>query len=358
MSAHRTFDASRRRALLALALLVPGGGALASGVVVEALQRPSVLVRRPEQAVLLGAVAVGSKIICVGERGIILLSDDAGHSWHQASSPVSVTLTAVRFGDEKNGVVVGHGGTILTTNDAGETWSLRMDGRRAAALLQNAARSSKDPIALRDADRLVAEGPDKPFFDVLMTGASRVLAVGAYGLILASMDGGASWAPLTQRLDNPKAHHYYAIRQQGDTILIVGEAGIAFCSEDAGKTFRRLDTPYKGSYFTAELTAHREIVLAGLRGNVWRSRDLGKTWMQLSVPMPVSITSSVLMPDGMILFANQAGYLLATKGDRLVPINSTPLPPLNGLIPVGDKGLVVLTVQGPVVVNMNNSERE
>lgn len=357
MSAHRPFDASRRRALLALALLVPGGRALASGAVVEALQRPAMLTRRPEQAVLLGAVTIETKIVAVGERGLILLSEDAGRSWRQAKSPVSVTLTAVRFSDAKHGVVVGHGGTIMTSSDGGESWSVRMDGRCAASLMQEAAQASNDPAALRDAERMVADGPDKPFFDVLIDGPSNILAVGAYGMIFASADGGSTWTPWAGRLENPKGQHYYAIRRQGETILIAGEAGVAFCSEDGGKTFRRLITPYRGSYFTAELMADREMVIAGLRGNVWRSRDLGKTWSQLSVPIPASITSSVQLPDGKILFTNQAGFLLEIHGEQLAPINSTPLPPLNGVVVAADKNFVALTVQGVVLVNPNNSEK-
>lgn len=355
MRTHNTFDASRRRALLGLALLVPGGRALAAGAVAEALQRPALATRRPEQAVLLGAANPGARIVAVGERGLILVSDDAGRSWRQASSPVSVTLTALRFADARAGVAVGHGGTVLTTADGGERWAVRMDGRRAASLVVEAARAGTDPVALRNAERLVADGPDKPFFDVLVDGSSLV-AVGAYGLILASRDGGASWESWGDRLDNPRGNHYYAIRRQGDTLLIAGEAGVVFCSEDGGKRFRRIDTPYKGSFFTAELGAGREMLVAGLRGNIWKSRDLGHSWSQLAAPMPASITASLVLADGRMLLANQAGFILALDGERLAPLNATPLPPLNGVLPAGE-GLLALTLQGVMRVSLNTSDK-
>lgn len=355
MSIHRTFDASRRRALVALALLVPGGRALAAGAVAEALQRPALATRRPEQTVLLGAAAAGSRIVAVGERGLVLLSDDAGRSWRQAASPVSVTLTAVRFADARAGIAVGHGGTVLATADGGERWTVRMDGRRAAQRVLEAARAGTDAAALRNAERLVADGPDKPFFDVLMDGASLVV-VGAYGLILASNDGGASWESWGERLDNPRGNHYYAIRRQGDTLLIAGEAGGVFCSEDGGKRFRRIDTPYKGSFFTAELGAGRQMLVAGLRGNTWQSRDLGQSWSQLASPMPASITASVALPGGRVLLANQAGFILESAGDRLAPLNATPLPPLNGVLPAGE-GLLALTLQGAMRVSLNTSDK-
>ncbi len=54
-----------------------------------------------------------------GERGIVLLSDDAGVSWRQAKVPVSVSLTAVQFVDAEQGWAVGHLGVVLHTQDGG-----------------------------------------------------------------------------------------------------------------------------------------------------------------------------------------------------------------------------------------------
>ena len=73
------------------------------------------------------------RIVAVGERGLVILSDDRGASWRQVPSPVSVTLTMVRFADEQHGVAVGHGGTVLTTDDAGTTWRLPSDTELAFA---------------------------------------------------------------------------------------------------------------------------------------------------------------------------------------------------------------------------------
>ena len=65
----------------------------------------------------------GSRLVVVGERGHVLLSDDNGASWAQASVPVRVLLTAVHMRGERTGWAVGHDATILRTRDDGETWT-------------------------------------------------------------------------------------------------------------------------------------------------------------------------------------------------------------------------------------------
>lgn len=318
----------------------------------DALDRPSVRVNAPARQVLLSAAEAGPRLVAVGERGILVLSDDAGRNWRQVGLPVSVTLTAVRFADATNGVAVGHGGTVLTTADGGLTWTRRLEGRAMAQLAMGAAKAADDPLAIRNAERLVADGPDKPLLDVLVLDARRFIVVGAYGLAVATEDGGRHWTSWTGRLDNPKGLHLYAIRRAGDAIVLAGEQGLVLRSDDAGKTFRRLQTPYKGSWFTAELTSPRDIVLAGLRGNVWRSADAGHSWTQVPSPMPASITASTQRADGAVVMSNQAGFVLELKGGQLVPLNFAPLPSLNSLLAPTRGPLLALSIRGVMPVEV------
>ena len=63
-----------------------------------------------------------SRVIAVGDRGYIVLSDDNGRTWRRAKSPAAPLLTAVEFLDANNGWAVGHDSVILATADGGETW--------------------------------------------------------------------------------------------------------------------------------------------------------------------------------------------------------------------------------------------
>ena len=67
------------------------------------LQRPALMAPQSVRGALLAVALAGRRIVTVGERGIVLLSDDRGANWRQVPVPVSVSLTAVRFVNEKTG---------------------------------------------------------------------------------------------------------------------------------------------------------------------------------------------------------------------------------------------------------------
>lgn len=313
-------------------MLAAGCAATAAMPVADAPQRAALMVKAPARAVLLAAAQAGDRLVAVGERGIVALSDDGGASWRQAAVPVSVSLTSVRFADARHGVATGHGGIVLTTADGGQTWSRRLDGRQAAQIALDTARASGNAAQLAAAERLVAEGADKPFFDATLFDAQRFVVVGAYGLAFFTEDGGQRWQSWMPRLDNPKALHLHAVRRAGDTLLVAGEQGLLLHSDDAGRSFRRLASPYKGSWFTAEMPAPGEMIVAGLRGNAWRSTDGGNTWSQLAAPTPATFVASVLAKDGSLLLANQAGFVLRAQGAQLMPLNTRPVPLPSGLV--------------------------
>jgi photosystem II stability/assembly factor-like uncharacterized protein len=331
---------------LLCALAAGIAAAAAPAAVGDALDRPALVARDPSHAVLLAAAQAGVRVLAVGERGIMLGSDDAARSWRQVPTPTSVSLTSVRFADATHGWAVGHGGVVLGTADGGRSWTKKLDGRRIAQLELEAARQGGDAAALKAAERLVADGADKPLLDLLVLDAQRALVIGAYGMALATEDGGATWSSWRARLDNPKELHLYAVRRRGDSVVIAGEQGLLLLSTDAGKSFNRLTTPYKGSFFTAELLADGEMIVAGLRGNIWRSTDAGVNWTQVPSPVPVSITASAKRADGSLVFVNQAGMVLVLKDGALRPLPAGPLPPLNGVLALGDGALLALSIHG------------
>jgi len=333
----------RRSMLAALALAAPELHAAAIGA---ALDRRALDARAPSRSVLLCGALAGQRLVAVGERGLVVLSDDAGRSWRQASVPASVTLTAVRFFDARRGYAAGHGGVVLRSTDGGQSWERVLDGRTVATRMLEEARSSGDARRQQAALRLVKEGADKPFLDLLVIDDQTVVVVGAYGLALATKDAGKSWTSWDARIDNPKGSHLYSVRASGPIWLIAGEQGLVLRSEDAGATFQRVTTPYQGSFFTAELRGTRDMVVAGLRGNIWRSSDAGANWSQCQVAVPATITASVAMSDGTLLLANQAGQVLAGPPERLAPLKLPPQPPLNGLLPLAGGQLLTLSDQG------------
>ena len=326
---------------------------------IDALDRPALATNAGEHAVLLDVTMAGNRVVAVGERGLVVYSDDLGRTWRQASVPTSVSFTRVRFATPLAGWAVGHSGVVLHTSDGGRTWTRQLDGRTAAQLAVDAAqteaqhagpKNAEAQRALTDAQRLVNDGPDKPFLNLLFEDDKTGYVVGAYGLIFRTEDGGATWESWMSHVDNPRGLHIYGIAEQGNTIYLAGEQGQFLRSTDHGNKFTRVETPYKGTYFTLNLLSTGEVILGGMKGNAFRSADQGGTFTKVDVPVPVSFSSGVVLSDGTLIFANQAGMLLASqdKGASLRPLPAATLPPIAGMADVG-KGLVMTVGYGGAI---------
>lgn len=331
--------------LLALAAPVP---AAAGDATAPAITEPALISPKALGAATLAVARAGTRLVAVGERGTVLLSDDHGASWRQAAVPVRVTLTAVRFVDDKLGWAAGHQGVILHSRDGGATWVRQLDGIRAAALVAEAARDG-DERAKRQAQRFVDEGPDKPFFDIEFTDAQRGWAVGAYNLAFATSDGGASWRAIGAQLPNPGARHLYAVRASGTQLVIAGEQGLLVKSSDGGASFAALASPYKGSFFGLVAARSGTLVVHGLRGNAFRSADGGQRWEKVDTGTPVSLGAGAELPDGTLALVSQAGELLVSRDDgrRFAKAGAASQPlPTSGLVATADGRWVLATLRG------------
>lgn len=340
---------ARRRLLAAAALAAVPAVRAASDDAFAALRQPAIAVRAPDKAVLQAVAPAGERLVAVGERGVIALSDDGARRWRQARSvPTSVTLTAVRFADATQGWAVGHGGVVLATQDGGEQWTLLADGRSLAALAEQAARERPEQGALaKEAALLAADGPDKPLLDLLVADPRRLFVVGAYNLAFESSDGGRRWRAALDRMDNPKSQHLNALAARGQTWLVAGEQGLLMRSRDDGRSFRRLNSPYAGSWFTLVGTGGNEWVAAGLRGHAYRSTDDGDSWIALVGAPPASFVSAAALPDGGVLLANQAGQVFTYRtGSSLAAVSAPALPPLTQVMPLPGGDLLALTLAG------------
>jgi photosystem II stability/assembly factor-like uncharacterized protein len=307
--------------LVALPMVLPLSLAHAASVG-DALSTPAMQAPQAKSAVLLDLARAGARLVAVGERGIVLLSDDNGVNWRQAAVPVSVSLTAVQFVDDNTGWAVGHAGVVLVSHDGGEHWAVQLDGLRAAQLELASAREQQPSVSdqetatarVQTAERMVAEGADKPFLALQFVDARHGLIVGAYGLAFATDDGGATWRSLMGQIDNPMGAHLSAIARQGEHWFLAGEQGYMARSDDDGHSFAQIESPYAGSFFTLQMSDDGVLLVAGLKGNAFASSDLGKRFTPVPVPMPVSFSDAIRTEDGQLLLVNQSGALFHTSG--------------------------------------------
>jgi len=299
----------------------------------------------------------GEKTVAVGERGLILISESAGAGWRQVKSPVTVTLTGVSFSDAETVWIVGHGGVLLKSTDGGVNWGKQLDGKKIAALvLEAASQPGADPRFLDEANRLVADGPDKPLLGVQFFDKNSGLIVGAYGLILGTRDGGATWTPLQQRTENTKGAHLYAVLKSAAEIWIAGEQGSLFVSNDAGEKFKSVNSPYQGTYFgIAE--AGNNLVAFGMRGNAFYSSDRGISWNKSSIATSNSLTAGYTRKNGELVLVDDGGNVFESSDGGIsflrAPVKK--MPPLTSVIEVSDGQLLFGGARG--IANSGKQEQ-
>jgi photosystem II stability/assembly factor-like uncharacterized protein len=342
--------------LSAVYLVVAAYGASAEEGRPAVLDRPAREVLQPASTFLLGATKAGERLVAVGESGRIVLSDDQGQSWRQAKVPTSVLLTAVEFADAKVGWAVGHSGVVLRTEDGGETWSRQLDGVQVAQLIYDAASKSalhesgtSNGISVDQAERLIKDGPDKPFLALQVEDTQKVTIVGAFGYALNTIDGGKHWVSLYTQLKNPMGLHYYGVVKTVEGLLFVGEQGIVQRQITADEF--NVENPSEGTLFGILSLGNQTFIAYGLRGKVLRSLDDGKTWNSVGSGIEASIQAGAVLPDGAILLVAENGQMISSL-DRGGTFNLLPTRglPTAYVLPVSAKSLIAVGPLGPQTV--------
>lgn len=292
---------------LSASLVLAVGDVLAQGAAAEPaafVPRPAVRSPFAEHSMILDATRAGTRLVAVGERGVVLLSDDEGAHWRQAGKvPVDATLTAVSFADAREGWAVGHLGVILHSADGGETWSVQRI----------------DPVE------------DRPLFAVAFTDARNGVAVGLWSLMLRTRDGGRTWeaAELPPPPGDTRADaNLMSVFGDGEgRLFIAGERGLVLRSLDGGATWSYHPTGYRGTFWSGTALADGTLIVGGLRGSVYRSTDNGEHWQRVETGSQSSVTDLVAFDgrvhavglDGVSLDSRDGGasFAVERRADRL-----------------------------------------
>jgi len=275
------------------------------------------------KSLLLDITRAGERLVAVGDRGHVLLSDDDGRTWRQVVVPTRAMLTGVSFGDAQHGWAVGHDGVILATADGGATWGHQDPG------------SDLETI----------------YLDVFFSAPQYGLAVGAYGKCLFTMDGGKTWQPAAAIPD--EAHVNQIGPTKTDRVYLAGEAGTLLFSDDARKDWKKCEVPYEGSFFGTLLLTDGRILAYGLRGHAFVSDDAAKTWTELEMPAAVLIMAGVQLKSGVVILAGAGGNFFISKDGAKTFAHWKPADYLGGvsalletsdgaLLAVGESGVVRL----------------
>lgn len=146
----------------------------------------------------------------------------------------------------------------------------------------DAAKAASEPV------RLIRHGTaHDALYDVAFEGA-RGVAVGAFGSVLSTSDGGSSWERQTLPMSNLAL---MSVTMRGGKCIAVGQTGLAFTSDDC-KAWKRSETGTKARLLAVAVNGQGLAYAIGGFGAVLRSTDWGKTWA------PQAIDWSKITPEG------------------------------------------------------------
>lgn len=144
----------------------------------------------------------------VGSYGAVVALGEQGRTAELRAAPVHEPLFCVSFRDPSTGVIGGRGGRIFRTTDGGRSWS----SVAAAGVTENVL----DFARSRDPQRLWAVGPQ--------------------GMLLRSVDDGATWEDRSLGKDITLNGVTFIDDQEG---WVVGEFGTILHTLDGGDTWER-----------------------------------------------------------------------------------------------------------------------
>jgi photosystem II stability/assembly factor-like uncharacterized protein len=308
----------------------------------DSANKPAEIEPLVANSLLLDLAVAGTRLVAVGERGHVLLSDDQGATWRQAKAvPTRAMLTAVFFVDAQYGWAVGHDETILNSVDGGETWT----------------RSHFAPEA------------QQPLLDLWFANRVSGIAVGAYGAYFTTNDGGRNWAsakfaaPAASSDQTPKHdgevapeegelppdYHLNRIVGVGNRLYVAAEGGQLYRSDDRGASWRALPSPYEGSFFGLVPIRGEGLLAFGLRGHLFRSADAGETWTRIESGTTAMLTDGVAINDIRVVIGGLTGVLLVSgdAGETFRLTQQDDRRGVSALLP-GPAGTVVVAGEGGV----------
>lgn len=235
---------------------------------------------------LFGVALVGNSGVAVGVGGDIRESGDGGKTWKPIKSPSTQTLLGVTT-DGSKAVAVGMKGTVLL-RDAQGVWTS------------------------------VQSGTDSRLLSVAMNGAGTAVAVGAFGALIKSSDGGAHWEALTPKwadfsADGAEPNLYGVSVAVDGAVTVAGEFGVIMQSRDGGATF---ESRHKGeaTLFGLDLGKDGNGYAVGQGGSVLKTTDQGKSWTEVDIGSKVNLLSVKANADGTI-YATGMHEILAGRSD-------------------------------------------
>lgn len=293
---------------------------------------------------------------------------DGGHDYRYQGTPHDAFFSVDM--DGPSGLVVGAAGRIFSSSDAGMNWQAETSPTPLSLL--GVASAAEHAIAVGQMGVIVRRvagqwetldsGTQERLFDVDVNERGRSVAVGAFGTVLRSPDGGRNWERLQPQwadwFDDPDGRlggmfepSLYGVQVTSDgTIYVCGELSLIMRSRNGGRSWEPL---LAGTNSAQEISPTLSAIrlteqglgfAVGQEGRVLRTRDGGQSWQRLPLDSHANLLAVDVNGQGQVVVSGmRAMYVSDDAGDSWTRLRSDDF----------DRGWyseVALTPAGPVAV--------
>lgn len=315
---------------------------------------------------LQGVCFIDSNIgIAVGNYGTIIRTTDGGETWVKQTSGTTNDLNRIYFIDINNAVIVGENGTILKTNNSGATWSKQLVSTTSDFYGVNFTDDNHGTIVGGDYSEGIllttSDGgttwiqPQKYLgwlLNVSYTDTNHGVAVGAFGTIQKTTDGGSTWTEVSSGRTIDLYRISYSDEYNGSA---VGGMGTLLRTTNGGVTWTEQTSAANEQLYGVCFTDENNGTVVGSSGTVLRTTNGGAVWSKTEIGwrgfLGVSFTD---IDNGMIVGDDGSIYKTTDKGTTwtklisgtISQLRSVDYIDLNNCTSVGDDGTIIRTTNG------------
>lgn len=282
----------------------------------------------------------GTRALLGAAFGLTLGLSLAGVGPAMAEDAASSQLAVVRQGiphdalyamviNGKEGLAVGAAGKLLETKDGGATWAEGASGTEFG--LFGIALEGEHKIIVGQRGTVLVGGADGKWtpgqsgtenrlLNVGVNSSGLAIAVGEFGTILRSKDGGKTWEQrpvdwAAFRDDGYEPHIYAVDVQDNGRILIGAEFAYLITSDDGGETFQLAHKGEK-SVFAMHMLADGTGYAVGQEGLAMKTTDNGATWTELDTKSNANLFGVWASSQGEIVATGMRALLRSSDGGQ------------------------------------------
>ncbi len=276
-----------RSTLSAIAAALLGFSAASASFNVSASTALEVLVEGTVHQSLFAIDFVGEEGLAVGSDGEVQSTTDGGKTWTKSKFPTTMALLGVDL-DQERGLVVGQGGVVFHKVPGG-VW------------------------------KQVESGTTKRLFWVESNSKGLAVAVGEFGGVIISEDGGKSWRSLKLNWleigteGGVEPHLYSVFVAEDETITMVGEFGLIMRSTDRGISWT-IANKAEASLLAIEIGDDGKGFAVGQDGYALKTADAGQTWRALDIGSKAILNGVHSAANGRVVVSAMREMMVSDDG--------------------------------------------